>query len=307
MRVGEWDAREPRSGAPSAPVVLALHSLAGAHLAWSWLADQLPEARVVAPDLRGRGLSADLPGPYGIDQHVADVLAVMDALQLTAVTLVGHSLGAFVALGVAAWRPQAVVGVVLIDGGLPLTVPLALHPEDLIELVCGRPASRVEFAFSSRASHRRFWQMHPALAKDWSPQLDEYADYVLDETASGGSGTQFRPIASVDAVEADVRELSGAMRVRRRLLEARCPLVLLTAPRDLSNRAPGIYSARELELSAADLPLLRTLEVPRVNHYTIVASTRGASAIAREVRRGASAEVGQREGSGGRSVRRAPK
>ncbi|RFA09490.1 hypothetical protein B7R54_09840 [Subtercola boreus] len=281
LRVGEW---VPEGGATT--VVVALHSLDGAHLAWSWLPAQLPEARIVAPDLRGRGQSADLPGPYGIDEHVRDVLSVVDALQLSEVTLVGHSLGAFVALGVAAARPGLVMQVVLVDGGLPLTVPLALHPEDLIELVCGRPASRLDFAFASRASHRRFWQLHPAFAKDWSTQSDEYADYLVDERVAPDASIEFRPIASIPAIEADSRELSGTVGVRRRLLSAGCPTVLLTAARDLSNQSPGIYSPREVELSAAEVPELRVLPVERVNHYTIVTSPRGASAIAGEVRRG---------------------
>ncbi|MDF2442907.1 MAG: hypothetical protein JWR01_1110 [Subtercola sp.] len=300
MRVGEWvPARSQAAGSGPAPVVLALHSLSGAHLSWGWLADELPEARIVAPDLRGRGLSAELPGPYGIAEHIRDVLCVADALHLSEVTLVGHSLGAFVALGVVAARPALVLQVVLVDGGLPLTVPLALHAEDLVELVCGRPASRVEFAFSSRASHRRFWQLHPAFAKNWSPRSDEYADYLVDETVAQDGSVEFRPIASQDAIEADARELSGTVAIRRRLREAPGPLVLLTASRDLSNQVPGIYTPRELELTGSDLPNLRTLEVQRVNHYSIVESARGASTIAGVVRHGldAAASAGRREAS----------
>ncbi|RFA14854.1 hypothetical protein B7R22_09100 [Subtercola boreus] len=287
MRVGEWSpAPLQTAGSEPAAVVLALHSLAGAHLSWAWLADQLPEARIVAPDLRGRGLSADLPGPYGIDEHISDVLCIVDALQLSEVTLVGHSLGAFVALGVAAARPGMIVQVVLVDGGLPLTVPLALHTEDLVELVCGRPKSRVDFAFSSRASHRRFWQLHPAFAKDWSPLSDEYADYLVDEVIAKDASIEFRPIASCEAIETDARELSGTVTIRRRLREAPGPLHLLTACRDLSNHMPGIYAPRELELTSIDVPHLRIREVQQVNHYTIVESVRGATEIAQVVRDG---------------------
>ncbi|WP_172592130.1 alpha/beta fold hydrolase [Subtercola boreus] len=291
MRVGEWSpASLQTAGSASAPVVLALHSLAGAHLSWAWLADQLPEARIVAPDLRGRGLSADLPGPYGIDAHIDDVLCVADALQLSEVTLIGHSLGAFVALGVAAARPGMIVQVVLVDGGLPLTVPLSLHTDDLVELVCGRPKSRVDFAFSSRASHRRFWQLHPALAKVWSPRSEEYADYLVDEVIAKDASIEFRPIACSEAIDVDTRELSGTVTIRRRLKEAPGPLLLLTAARDLSNHVPGIYAPREVELTTADVSHLLIREVREVNHYTIVESVRGASAIARFVREGLQAK-----------------
>lgn len=291
LRVGEWRASTRKTGA-TAPVVLALHSMTGAHPAWSWLADQLPDARIIAPDLRGRGRSAGLPGPYGIDAHVRDILTVLDALQLSDVTLIGHSLGAFVAVGALGARPDAIRHTVLVDGGLPLTVPLTVHPSDLLELVFGRPAAGVEFAFSSAATHRRFWQLHPAFTKDWSSRLGSYADYLVEETLDQDARIVFRPVSSCAAVEADAWELSGCNAVRDRLRAIGGSAVLLTAPRGLANERPGVYSAAELELSAADRFGMPHTEVAGVNHHTIVASDRGAKAIARAVRRGPAAYIG---------------
>ena len=48
-----------RAGAP----VLALHGITANHLAWQLVAEALPDLRIVAPDLRGRGRSGELPGP----------------------------------------------------------------------------------------------------------------------------------------------------------------------------------------------------------------------------------------------------
>lgn len=292
MRVGEW---RPSALAPTAaggasgskpPVILALHSMTGAHPAWSWLAAQFPDSRIVAPDLRGRGRSSGLPGPYGIAAHVRDVLAVLDAPQLSDVTLVGHSLGAFVAVATLAERPSAFRHTVLVDGGLPLTVPLSMHSADLLELVLGRPAVGVEFAFSSTAAHRRFWQLHPALAKDWSTRLGAYADYLVEETLDDHGRIVFRPAASPTAVAADARELSGCVDVRERLRAIGGAAVLVTAPRGLANELPGIYSRAERELSADDSCGMSHVEVVGVNHHTIVVTDRGAKALARVVRRG---------------------
>jgi lipase len=295
MRVGEWRPLSPAASEGAAesrsPVILALHSMTGAHPAWTWLADQLPDHRIVAPDLRGRGRSAGLPAPYGIAAHVRDVLAVLDALQLSDVTLVGHSLGAFVAVAALAERPSAFRHTVLVDGGLPLTVPLSMHSADLLELVLGRPAVGVDFAFSSAAAHRRFWQLHPALAKDWSTRLGAYADYLVEEALDEHARIVFRPVCSGAAVEADARELSGSVEVRRRLRAIRGAATLITAPRGLANERPGIYSPGELTLSADDRAGMPHVEVAGVNHHTIVASDRGARALARVVRRGPAARI----------------
>jgi len=45
----------------------------------------------LAPDLRGRGASAGLPGPYGLDVHVADLVAVLSYWGVERAVLAGHS------------------------------------------------------------------------------------------------------------------------------------------------------------------------------------------------------------------------
>lgn len=59
----------------------------------------------MAPELRGRGASADLPGPYGLDRHVDDICRLARALG-DKVVLIGHSMGAYVALPAAAAHPD---------------------------------------------------------------------------------------------------------------------------------------------------------------------------------------------------------
>ena len=86
-----------------------IHGLSANCRCWDRIVSGLePEFRVLAMDLRGRGLSDKPPTGYSIDHHVGDVLAVLKDRGLTTITLMGHSLGAYVSLGFAARYPSLV-------------------------------------------------------------------------------------------------------------------------------------------------------------------------------------------------------
>jgi pimeloyl-ACP methyl ester carboxylesterase len=85
------------------PAVLLLHGFPDTHIVWRNQIQVLADAgfRVIAPDLRGYG-ATDAPADvqaYAMPHLCADVLALLDALGLDKVSLVGHDWGA--ALG---WR-----------------------------------------------------------------------------------------------------------------------------------------------------------------------------------------------------------
>ncbi|MCL2533991.1 MAG: alpha/beta fold hydrolase [Nocardiaceae bacterium] len=76
--------------------------------------------RVIAPDLIGFGKTgAPSTGEYGIDGWIAQVLDILDALELPTASLVGNSLGARIALNVAAKAPERVDSLVLMGGVSP--------------------------------------------------------------------------------------------------------------------------------------------------------------------------------------------
>ena len=107
-------------------MVLAIHGVTANHRCWSLLAALLPGVRIVAPDLRGRGRSSELPGPWGRAVHADDVAALIRAVGSDPVVVVGHSMGAFVAVALAERHPELVERVWLVDGGLPLSGPVDL-------------------------------------------------------------------------------------------------------------------------------------------------------------------------------------
>src|SRR5882672_9876433 len=67
-----------------------------------------------AVDHRGHGKSSHAPGCYSVGEYIADAAAVIRE-STEPVAIVGHSLGAITALGVAAAAPESVRGIVMLD------------------------------------------------------------------------------------------------------------------------------------------------------------------------------------------------
>src|SRR5258705_2301280 len=97
-------------------VAVAVHGITASGMSWQAVARHMPpDWTLAAPDLRGRGHSRDLPGPFGLDAHARDVVAVLRQLGGRAV-LAGRSLGAYVALLVRDAHPAHVRRPVLSHG-----------------------------------------------------------------------------------------------------------------------------------------------------------------------------------------------
>lgn len=71
--------------------------------------------RIVRYDKRGHGLSEATPAPYRVDDHVADLEALLSHLGVGSCALVGLSVGGVIAQGLAAARPDLVKALVLMD------------------------------------------------------------------------------------------------------------------------------------------------------------------------------------------------
>ena len=98
-----------------------------------------------------------------------DLVAVLDALGVDRAVVVGHSMGAFVALVFGDLYPDRVSRLVLVDGGLPLDVPAGLSSDEVIQLVLGPTAERLAMRFASVDEYLDFWRAHPAFRRRLVP------------------------------------------------------------------------------------------------------------------------------------------
>ncbi|MFB7875779.1 alpha/beta fold hydrolase [Nocardia sp. NPDC056064] len=104
-----------RFGPADGPVVLALHGLTGHGNRWENLAtEHLPQARVLAPDLRGHGRSTSLP-PWDFETIVDDLAELLRAETTEPVVVVGHSFGGAAGIRLARQHPELVRALVLLD------------------------------------------------------------------------------------------------------------------------------------------------------------------------------------------------
>lgn len=107
------------AGVPDAPPVVLLHGLGDSAADWDPVLDGLAARwRVFAVDLRGHG-DSDRPGDYSFTLMRDDVLAFLDTAGRDRVALIGHSMGAVVAVLVAQAAPQRVSRLVLEDATVP--------------------------------------------------------------------------------------------------------------------------------------------------------------------------------------------
>ena len=187
-------------------------------------------------------------------------------------------MGAYVAVALAAVRPEMVERLVLVDGGLPLPLPpdLGDRPdlETVIRASLGPALERLSTVYKDRQDYLDFWRAHPALKNDWDADIETYLDYDVEPVAGG-----FRSRVQQEAVRADSRDVINAAAVAAALMSVRCEIALVRAPRDLLDRPSPLLPVEIVADWQAKLPNLSAQAVEDVNHYTLMFGQRGVEAI----------------------------
>ncbi|WP_019934878.1 alpha/beta fold hydrolase [Oceanimonas smirnovii] len=156
LAVVEW-------GDPQGTPLVALHGWLDNAASFTLLAQRLPDVRLIAPDLAGHGRSDHrAPGqPYYIWDNVADVLALLDALELQQVALLCHSMGASIATLLAGAFPERVSQLMLLDGLAPRTYAADTLPEQMAAAL--NKGKRIR---------RRGWRPYPSFDDALQARMD---------------------------------------------------------------------------------------------------------------------------------------
>jgi pimeloyl-ACP methyl ester carboxylesterase len=191
-----------RAYGEAGPPIVILHGLLGSHRNWRSVAHALAaEHRVHAADLRNHGQS---PHSDRMDYpHLtADVIALIHALGLRRVRLIGHSLGGKVAMCLALAEPDLVESVAIVDMA-PVAYPNrnapileALRSLPLAALSDRQSADRQLAATIADASLRQFLLTNLVQTGDgfcWQPNLAALisAAQVLSDFPAFGPETAF--------------------------------------------------------------------------------------------------------------------
>ncbi|MFP5211782.1 MAG: alpha/beta fold hydrolase [Acidobacteriota bacterium] len=240
--------------------VLCVHGLTANCRCWDTIAGALsPEHRVSAMDLRGRGLSGRPRSGYSIERHCRDIDGVMKGLGMEQVTLVGHSLGAIIALAFAARFPQRVERLVLIDGGGKLT------EEQATRVFAGiKPAlDRLGHVFPSMEAYLGLLKAAPFL-NPWSEAIEAYFRYEAEEVKRGVR-SRVRPAhvreELINLREVDIAGLYPAVS---------CPTLILRATDGLLAADDILLPREAADRMLREIPDARCVDVEGANHYSIV-------------------------------------
>lgn len=261
-------------------LAICLPGIATNHRCFDALAGALAAAgRVAAIDFRGRGDSpATEAGSYGWDAHARDVLAVAGALGDGPLDLVGHSMGAFVAMRAAVLAPGRIRSIVLIDALGP--------PEGAALRSMTRVARAVGRRFSSGDAYVAAMRAHEVI-EPWSDSWDRALRHELVPAHPPRRGMRLR--TSRRAVMEDA--LHAATRDPRRMWPyLTMPVLLVRATVPLRPEGGLVVAAADRERLAAAAPRLEVVEVP-ANHYGVVAHELTVRSVTRFLRREAPEEA----------------
>lgn len=259
-----------RDHAGGEPPLLVIHGLTANGRCFDGLLDAglSPRFRAVVPDLRGRGGSEQPEGGYTLDDHAADLVALMNDLGLAQAVLVGHSYGGLLAMVLASTFPNRFPKLVLLDAAYGAADPR------IIALI--KPAlDRLGVTFPSWDAYLASMRQAPYYQTTWDDAMMSYFEADVRTLPDGQVVPHTRP-ETIAQVSNGVRAADWAALLRT----IRQLTLLLRAPEPYGTPDdPALISQEQVEATAALIPHLRTAEVPG-NHMTMLYGTGAVAVVA---------------------------
>ena len=258
IHIAEWKGDGP-------PVVM-IHGLTANCMCWDVLAESLGEDHhLIAPDLRGRGRSDHPQSGYSVENHAGDVLALLDDMELAGSEkkpgpiLMGHSLGAVIALAVAAKKPEAVSKIILLDGGG------ILSPEETRAVVLSILPSLERLGKIYPSFEALMDEMKKMSALSSIPEeIEAYFRYDVEETQGG--------VRSVIRKETIDEEFSNLQKtdVADYYGKVKAPVLIVRAMKGIVNEGAVFVPQNALNRMLSEMNCAEFIDIPDANHYTII-------------------------------------
>ena len=272
LTVGEWaDGTKP---------LIAIHGLSSTHKLWLWTLETLRGYHVIAPDLRGRGASQGFKD-YGMERNREDVLAVMDHFGIEKATLLGMSLGGFIAADLAAAHPARVARLMLVDGGIPFMNSAAFKSRSRKQIVASFADrfGRIERPWPTYEAYRDFFLSATGpLLQPEDRVLEEYLRYDLV-----GEEPELRVRLDGQAMAADSADLYLNGRAEEAAEAIRAPTRMVYAEWSIGRDSPPGYTADYLGPWLPKIPAFKATLLPGTDHAATVMTSASGVAIAREL------------------------
>lgn len=232
------------SAAADAAALVFLHPVNLTGQCWIDVAERMRDVLCVLIDSRGHGRS-HMNGPFGIDDYAADVMAVVEALELRAIHLAGASLGGSVACAVAAAIPDAVRSLAALGASLE-----PADPDGLAALAEWRAAGATAELFDTFLAQEMRHGLPAGVAGEARRQVD------LD-----ARGSDLIKEITWNAFAGDARRYAKSIR---------CPALILTGEHDDS--CPPAAGARMAAALGAPFEILPGLgHLPMMQAPALVA------------------------------------
>lgn len=218
--------------------ILLLHGLMGRASTWwrtsRWLADH---GRVVAIDARGHGDSVADRG-WRTERFVADVIEVIEALELAPAVVIGHSMGGLHGWELAAARPDLVHALVV---------------EDMAPDHRGRTAMPWVSWFEAMPSD---FDSIAAVRDAFGWPRPSVGDYLAECVREGAGGYR---LLTGHALAAEIAREWGERDFWDGVARVRCPALLLEAE-------DSPIASEQMAVMARSMPRARHVRVPGTGH-----------------------------------------
>ncbi len=244
------------------PPLICVHGITANAFWFQALADNLAvDHRVFAYDLRGRGDSDKPESGYSIPLHAGDLAELIDELGLDRPVIVGHSLGALIALHFATHYPQKLSKLVLVDAGTSLLWRMPAERPAWLTVSLGRLGTPV----ASFGEYIQRLKAAPFLGPYWNEYMDLSYNHDVRRHSNGSVAAKcYREAAFEDLLYEE------QYNAEQEWANVRVPTLLLRAGQGLFSDNDQLLPEESIPAIQRGIKNLRYVNFPNLNHYTII-------------------------------------